>query len=75
MADTPRPLFSKRHYTWLAKTVSAWPVTQQLQLAVALYGDNGSFKAVRWFQAMGYDRSEADALADKVIRMFNKMEV
>jgi hypothetical protein len=54
--------------------VASWPVTQQLHLAVALYSHDTNFKAVRWFQAMGYDRSEADALADKVIRMFNKLD-
>lgn len=69
-----RPLFSKRHYTWLATQAKSWTVSQQISLAAALYSDNTNFKAVRWFQSMDYDRAIAENMATLVLKVFNNMD-
>ncbi len=69
--NTSKPLFARRHYKWLAEVAKAWQPSTQIALAYELYCDNSNFKAVRWFQAAGYDRQQAENLAEVVQRMFN----
>ncbi len=67
-----RPLFSKRHYTWLAKHLDSLNRQQLTLLALDLYRDNSNFKPVRWFQSVGYDREMAEQMHDAVMRIVNK---
>ena len=69
-----RPLFSKRHYIWLASAAKSWTTGQQKQFALSLYYDNTNFNAVRWFQAVGHERAVAEAMAREVHATVNKME-
>ncbi len=69
--QTTKPLFARRHYKWLADVAKTWPADMQIAFAHQLYCDNTNFKAVRWFQAAGYERSFAEYLAQQVQRMFD----
>lgn len=68
----PRSMFGKRHYTWLANLAGYWTKSVQIELACELYKENSSFKPVRWFQSIGYDRDTAQKLHDTVIRKSSK---
>ena len=72
--NTPKPLFSRRHYIWLANAARTWDATQQEKFALQLYEDNMNFKAVRWFQAVGHARAVAEIMHRNVLNAFNKME-
>ena len=67
----PRSMFAKRHYVWMAKVVQTWPKSVHMQLAYAFYCENTAFKPVRWFQAVGYARDEAEEMHDRIITQFN----
>jgi hypothetical protein len=62
-------MFQKRHFNVLAAWVCSRadvPEAACLSLALMLKQDNRHFKAVRFFQACGYSRDDADRLAERV---------
>jgi hypothetical protein len=64
-------MFQKRHF----KVLAAWvcsradvPEAACLSLAIMLKMHSRHFKAVRFFQACGYSRDDANRLAERVDR-------
>ena len=69
MASTPS-IFARRHYKLLASVLGKvhMPASSVDEIIEALHKENRNFKAVRFYQALGYDRDEAERRANNLIR-------